>query len=184
MLVLECFYTGKSVLHPYNQTLLFFGSLYFASIEALGKWFWFADFHFLKQSWNSQVMRSFPDPGARLGNSGSCRPVWPDYTIGSNTNPTRLLIRLKIWNRTRPACQTCCPNTTRVTRLLSTKPRLFREVKNPMFIKTKPIQALTDLMENSPKSGRLSSQNRSIREAMRLCEGWFVEGGVKVRTEN
>jgi hypothetical protein len=45
--------------------------------------------------------------------------------------------------------------------------------ENPMFIKTKPIQALTTgrLMENSPKSARLSSENRSIYEAVRLCEG-------------
>jgi len=40
-----------------------------------------------------------------------------------------------------------------------------------MFIKTKPIQALTDLMENSPKSAQLSFENRSIRGAVRLCEG-------------
>jgi hypothetical protein len=40
-----------------------------------------------------------------------------------------------------------------------------------MFIKTKPIQALTDLMENSPNSARLSYKNMLIREAVRLCEG-------------
>jgi len=49
---------------------------------------------------------------------------------------------------------------------------IVQRTENPMFIKTKPIQALTTgrLMENSPKSTRFSSKNRSIREAVRLCE--------------
>jgi len=71
----------------------------------------------------------------RVGGLGSCRLDRPAYTIGSDTNPTRLLIGLKFWTQTRLAWQPCYPNTTWVTRLLSTKPWnlnpwLIREVEN------------------------------------------------------
>jgi hypothetical protein len=36
---------------------------------------------------------------------GSCWPDWPDYTIGSNTNPTKLLIGSELVTRTRSNCE-------------------------------------------------------------------------------
>jgi len=41
----------------------------------------------------------------RVSGSGSCRPGWPDYIIGSDTNPTRLLIGSDTITRTRPSCE-------------------------------------------------------------------------------
>jgi hypothetical protein len=65
----------------------------------------------------------------RVHGSGSCQPDWPDYINGSDTNPTRLLSRLKFVTRTRPDCKPSYPTRTRLTHLFHLKKKMKMKLK-------------------------------------------------------